>query len=131
MNTSSSPAVDGLYALARKNLTTALEAKFATLPVDMLSAHGKDLQVNTPDDSRTGTPAPGATSSTSSALPKVEEKKAAPAKVLNTGTVIVKGTFQASADDLFSLFTDEKRIPHWSRAPAQVFDFLKRLSSIS
>jgi len=120
LNTTSSSAVDGLYSLARKNLTTALETKLAELPSAMISAHGRDLQVATPDDSRTGTPAPGATSSTTAAAtPKVEEKKPANAKIVNTETVSVEATFQASADDLFNLFTDEKRIPLWSRAPAQ------------
>jgi len=34
--------------------------------------------------------------------------------------VEVEATFHASADDLFSLLTDEKRIPTWSRAQAKV-----------
>lgn len=33
----------------------------------------------------------------------------------------------AAADDLFGLLTDEKRIPMWTRAPAQVrFGLLRR-----
>lgn len=32
----------------------------------------------------------------------------------------VNATFQAAADDLFDLLTNEKKIPMWTRAPAQV-----------
>ena len=42
---------------------------------------------------------------------------------MNTSTVEVEATFMAAADDLFSLFTDEKRIPFWTRAPAQASPF--------
>jgi activator of HSP90 ATPase len=34
--------------------------------------------------------------------------------------VVKEATFMAAADDLFGLFTDERRIPSWTRAPAQV-----------
>jgi activator of HSP90 ATPase len=50
--------------------------------------------------------------------------------------VKVSSRFMASAEDLWNLFTDEGRIPMWSRAPAQVsasFDmvpFLIRYISI-
>ena len=40
-------------------------------------------------------------------------------KAHNTTTVTVDAHFMAAADDLFSLLTDEKRIPQWTRAPAQ------------
>jgi activator of HSP90 ATPase len=45
-------------------------------------------------------------------------KSSAPKKSLNTSDVIVEGNFQASADDLFALLTDEKRIPAWTRNAA-------------
>ena len=42
------------------------------------------------------------------------------AKAVNATTVSVEAAFMASADDLFSILTDEKRIPAWTRAPAKV-----------
>lgn len=48
------------------------------------------------------------------------KKVAASSQKINTSTIEVEATFHASADDLFSLLTDEKRIPMWSRAPAKV-----------
>lgn len=38
----------------------------------------------------------------------------------STATVEVKATLHASAEDIWGLLTDEKRIPMWSRAPAKV-----------
>lgn len=97
----------------------------------LVDTHGKDLTVST-DPSRSATPAPGnggasAAPSTSAAniaaaaasvvsQPARGEEK----KKVNSTTVTVDATFQASADDLFGLLTDEKRIPMWTRAPAQV-----------
>jgi activator of HSP90 ATPase len=46
-------------------------------------------------------------------------KAATKAKAVNTSDVKKSATFMAAADDLFSLLTDEKRIPMWTRAPAQ------------
>jgi len=85
--------------------------------------YGRDLTVSR-NPSRTGTPPPsnappsglGATTSqVSTPAPKPKPK---PAKV-NSTTVVVDAEFHASADDLFGLLTDEKRIPAWTRAPAQ------------
>lgn len=98
-----------------------LEAKFAKLPVDLIQVHGKDLTVASTDPSRSGTPAPqssAASASTLSAAPEPAVKKAQ--KATNTTTVSTEAIFMAAADDLFSLFTDEKRIPIWSRAAAKV-----------
>ena len=47
----------------------------------------------------------------------MKEKKE---KAINTSQVSVDATFAASADDLYSILTDEKRIPAWSRASAKV-----------
>jgi len=79
------------------------------------------------EPSPAGTPQNGAASparpasAAANPVPAVAAKpapvKKAPA--VNTETVVVTGNFQASASDLFSLFTDEKRIPMWSKAPAQ------------
>jgi activator of HSP90 ATPase len=104
-----------------------LEAKLATFPGAIIDTHGKDLTVSA-EPNRTGTPAPsGATlapapvASTSSSVAAATPKaKVAEKPKVNTTTVVVEAEFRASADDLFSLLTDEKRIPAWTRAPAQV-----------
>jgi activator of HSP90 ATPase len=90
--------------------------------VAIIDTHGKDLTVST-DTSRTGTPvptaAPAAAKAATAAAPSAPVKKPQP-KTVNTTTLTVEATFKASADDLFSILTDEKRIPSWSRAPAKV-----------
>ncbi|KAG6817796.1 hypothetical protein H0H87_003204 [Tephrocybe sp. NHM501043] len=120
LSTASSPSVEALYGLARSRLPSALETKFAEFPVALVDTHGKDLTVSG-DPSRAATPAPAGTppavASSSSPAP-VQPKKVEPKK-LNTKTVTVDANFQAPADDLFTLLTDEKRIPIWTRAAAQ------------
>ena len=37
-----------------------------------------------------------------------------------TATVEVRASLHASAEDIWGLLTDEKRIPMWSRSPAKV-----------
>ncbi|KIJ16962.1 hypothetical protein PAXINDRAFT_168398 [Paxillus involutus ATCC 200175] len=113
-------AVTALYAFAKARLPAALEAKFAEFPVAIIDKHGKDLTVSG-EPSRAGTPAPasgpnvvsGSTFSSTPAPPKPV------AKTLNTSKIIKEASFMAAADDLFGLLTDEKRIPSWTRAPAQ------------
>ena len=90
-----------------------------------MDVHGGDLTVSG-DPSRSGTPAPGtstsalvaalasSSSSTPAAIPKAQQKK------VNSTHVVVEADFQASAEDLFGLLTDAKRIPMWTRAPAEV-----------
>jgi len=122
LSTSSSPAVEVVFKLAKSKLPALLEAKLREFPQAILDTHGRDVIVSgAPDDSRAGTPAPPeapkaytpvlATNATTSTT---KSKKA-----INTATVRVEGRFMASADDLFSLLTNEARIPAWSRAPAQ------------
>ena len=111
-----------MFALARTRLPAALEAKLATFPVAIIDTHGKDLTVSA-DPSRSATPSnaaptpalPVASSSSSAPKPTAPEVK----NVKGT-TVVVQADFQASAADLYSLLTDEKRIPAWTRAPAKV-----------
>lgn len=79
------------------------------------------------EPSRSGTPvqSTNATSAipnitTTAPVPKPAAKSPPPkAATVNTSTVEVEATLMASADDLFSLFTDEKRIPIWTRAAAK------------
>ena len=110
-----------LFALAKEKLPTALEAKFAVFPVDLVDTHGKDIIVGPNETSRTGSPAPPSLSAPiSSGAPGPAKKVPASSQKINTTAVNVEATFHASANDLFSLLTDEKRIPMWSRAPAKV-----------
>ncbi|KAI0256563.1 activator of Hsp90 ATPase [Lactifluus subvellereus] len=116
----SSAEIAVLFELAKAKLPTALEAKFAAFPVDLVEAHGKDIIVGSNEPSRTGSPAPPPASATSnSAVPGPVKKAASSSQKINSSVVEVEATFHASADDLFSLLTDEKRIPMWSRAPAK------------
>ena len=121
LTSQSSPETTALFALAKSKLPTALEAKFAAFPVDLIDTHGKDIIVGSNEPSRTSSPAPPPASAPASSGASGRAKKAAaPSQKVNTSTVNVEATFQASADDLFSLLTDEKRIPMWSRAQAKV-----------
>ncbi|KAJ7350475.1 activator of Hsp90 ATPase [Mycena albidolilacea] len=120
--TASSPEVDAIFSLARSRLPTALETKFAEFAAALVETHGKDLTVSG-DPSRSGTPAPAASSSggaagasaAAPAAPKPAEKKSN----INTTKITVESSFMASADDLFGLLTDEKRIQLWTHASAQ------------
>ena len=124
LSTASSKPVDTLYQLAKKRLPVALEVKFAEFPAAIIETHAKDLTVSA-EPSRTGTPVQStnaaSAATTTAPAPKPVVKSPPPkTTTVNTSTVEVEATFMAAADDLFSLFTDEKRIPAWTRAPAQV-----------
>lgn len=107
--------------MAKKSLPPAIEAKLAAFPQAIIDTHGKDLTVSA-EPSRTGTPVPStpaekpAASVARSALSQPIRSGAG--ATVNTTTVTVSATFQAAADDLYSLLTDEKRIPSWTRAAA-------------
>lgn len=121
LSTSSSPSVDALFAFVKTRLPPALEAKFSEFPAAIINTHGKDLTVNG-EQSRTGTPASAVSEPATNASASTTVPKPAPVKKsqFNTSTVVKEASFMAAADDLFGLFTDEKRIPLWTRAPAQV-----------
>ncbi|KAL4077224.1 activator of Hsp90 ATPase [Scleroderma yunnanense] len=120
LKTESTPAVDVLYAFAKAHLPPALEAKFAELPSAMIDTHGKDLTISA-EPSRTGTPAPAPAAATNSNAATITAPKPPPVKKapVNTSQVVKEARFMAAADDLYSLLTDEGRIPSWTRAPAQ------------
>jgi len=122
LSTKSSKPVDALYQLAKARLPVALETKFAEFPAAIIETHGKDLTVSA-EPSRTGTPVQSTTVNSSTAAapaPKPVAKNPPPkTTTVDTSTVEVEATFMAAADDLFSLFTDEKRIPAWTRASAK------------
>jgi len=126
LSNASSAAVDAVFTLAKSRLPTALEAKFTEFANAIIEVHGKDLTVST-EPSRSGTPVASIAASTSAvssstlkASATIKPVKPVNAKkALNTTRVSVEATFMAAADDLFSILTDEKRIPLWTRAPAQ------------
>ena len=129
LSTEASSEVNAIFALAKSRLPTAIETKLATFPSAIIDAHGRDLTIST-DASRTGTPAPASTppsgpavAATSQTAASASVKRKADTVKVNSATVVVEAEFHAAADDLFSLLTDEKRIPIWTRAPAQVCRF--------
>ncbi|KAG9127599.1 hypothetical protein FRC07_011917, partial [Ceratobasidium sp. 392] len=117
LTSSSSPGVDGLYTLAKAKLPSLLEKRLNTFRAAMLDTHGKDLTViGTPNTTTPSTPAP---IPAGSPLSKPVSAKAVSQGITNATTVTVDASFMASANDLFELLTDEKKIPSWSRASAQ------------
>lgn len=124
--------MDALYNLAKTRLPIVIKEKLAEFPNALIDTHGKDLTVSG-EPSRSSTPhVPGQGASSSTSEPTTDQKMNKPvpapkAKAINTETVAISASFQASADDLFSILTDEKRIPHWSRASAQVRNSLDPL----
>ncbi|KAG1792208.1 activator of Hsp90 ATPase [Suillus plorans] len=123
LDTASSPEVNALFAFVKTRLPPALEAKFAEFPVALIDTHGKDLTVSG-QSSLPGTPPPSTeataatASSASTTVPKPAPVKQSQTNI-NTSSVVKEATFMAASDDLFGLFTDERRIPSWTRAPAQ------------
>ncbi|KAI6127695.1 activator of Hsp90 ATPase [Pisolithus croceorrhizus] len=123
LKTESSPAVDSLYAFAKARIPPALEAKFAEFPVAMIDTHGKDLTVSA-EPSRTGTPVstqavPAPVTSTGATTSAVSKPALAKKVAVNTSEIVKEAVFMAAADDLYSLLTDESRIPAWTRSGAQ------------
>ncbi|KAI6045615.1 activator of Hsp90 ATPase [Pisolithus marmoratus] len=123
LKTESSPAVDALYAFAKARIPPALEAKFAEFPVTMIDTHGKDLTVSA-EPSRTGTPvgtpvAPAPVTNSGTAASTVPKPARAKKVAVNTSEIVKEAMFMAAAEDLYSLLTDESRIPSWTRSGAQ------------
>jgi len=113
-----------LLQYIKKAYPDSLKEKFNAFRPALIAAHG---QPTSDSPSGTSTPNPAASSSYAPAPPAKSETKAdkpvasgSGSKVGNTATVEVKATLQASADDIWGLLTDEKRIPMWSRSAAKV-----------
>jgi activator of HSP90 ATPase len=121
LTSGSSKEADEVYRFAKSKLPAALETKFAEFPAALIDTHGQDLQVvGSNEPSRSASPAIPAPSAGTSTTPALPQKKKAESKPVNVKKVAVEASFQASADDLFGMLTDEKKIPMWSRAAAQV-----------
>jgi len=114
-----SESANALLAFAKAQLTPALEAKFNDFPSILMNTHGKDITVSAPNSqepSRSVTPV-GAVSSGVAPIAAQAKVTTAP-KGLNTTSLNVEANFMASSEDMFSILTDEKRIPHWSHNSA-------------
>jgi activator of HSP90 ATPase len=121
MTTTASEHANSLLALAKTRLPPALESKFNAFPSILMDIHGKDITVSAPNSqepSRSATPVTPA--STGNVPPSTQNKPATTSKGLNTTSLTVEASFMASADDMFTILTDEKRIPQWSRNSAVV-----------
>ena len=124
LKTASSAEVDAVYKLAKTRLPAAIEARLASFPSTIVEVHGKDVYIggtgsgtSTPSVVSAPSPAPAASSASASAKASSAPVKKT-SKPANTSTITVESSFQASADDLFNLLTDEKRIPAWTRNAA-------------
>ncbi|TFK30275.1 hypothetical protein FA15DRAFT_663667 [Coprinopsis marcescibilis] len=122
LKTARSPEVEAVFSLVKSRLQSAIETKLATLPSSIIEVHGKDVYIG--GNSGTATPVQGtatppvASGSAANPAPAPAAPAKKPAKATNTTVVSVEAQFQASADDLFDLLTDEKKIPAWTRNAA-------------
>lgn len=140
----SGAAVDEVYAFVRKAFPPALKAALNGFREQLLVAHGI---FETPAGSGASTPAAFREAYSPAPPGEVREKKAAPAAAaaaaapapastpagsskpapkedktdtLKTATVEVSATMQASAEDMWTILTDEARVPMWSRSAAKI-----------
>ncbi|OCF40485.1 chaperone activator [Kwoniella heveanensis CBS 569] len=121
----SRPSSD-LLSYIKSSFPSVLSEKMNTFRADLLAAHGNPSSGDA-SPSPSGTSTPTASSSyapappTKAPEPKKEEAPQEQKKdVGKTVTVEVKADLQASADDLWSLLTDENKIPMWSRSAAKI-----------
>jgi len=120
LTTARSPPVDAVFTLAKAKLPPALESKFSAFATAIIDTHGGELTVSGTSTPNTGTSTPTLAQTAAKATAPAPTKVAKnDEKAVNTARVTVEATFMAAADDLFSILTDEKRIPAWTRAPAQ------------
>jgi activator of HSP90 ATPase len=106
---------------AKARLVPDLEAKFEEFPSVLMNIHGKDITVSAPNSqepSRSTTPVVPAVATATAIRPN--KATTTTQKGLNTTSLTVEANFMASVEDMFSILTDEKRIPSWSRASAVV-----------
>jgi activator of HSP90 ATPase len=105
------------YISTKKILPPQLKELFSRFQNALIDVHGKDLLKSDEGAASPGsgasTPVVAAPSSSAAASSSSTSKSttATPAgSKLNTSTVKVQGSFQASADDLWSLLTDERKV---------------------
>lgn len=126
---SSSADADDVLAFVRKSLAPVLEERLNGFRAELLTAHGIfEGASNAPSGASTPalqsySPAPPGEVRSKASTPAPSTKPTSPApeaKSLKTVTVEVNAQLQASADDLWSILTDENRVPMWSRAAAKI-----------
>ncbi|KAK8864309.1 hypothetical protein IAR55_001556 [Kwoniella newhampshirensis] len=121
---SSGPSSD-LLSYLRSSIPPVLKEKFNSFRPALIEAHGRPSDAS-PSASGASTPTPAASSSSHTPAPPAKapeadkKKEESTTKVGKTVTVEVKADLQASADDLWGLLTDEKKIPMWSRSAAKL-----------
>lgn len=127
----SSAEASELLAYVRKAFPPVISERFNAFRGELLNAHGifTDAHI-TPGASGASTPvsvAARATESYSPAPPGEVRAKATPSPapkpkeaLTKTSTVEVTANLQASADDLWSLLTDQNRVPMWTRSAAKI-----------
>ncbi|WOO77089.1 putative protein [Vanrija pseudolonga] len=124
---SGSSDADDVLAFARKSLAPVLEERLNGFRLELLTAHGIfEGASNAPSGASTPalqsySPAPPGEVRSKASTPAPKPATPAPeATSLKTVTVEVNAQLQASADDLWSILTDENRVPMWSRAAAKI-----------
>jgi len=115
LTTTVSDAANELLNFAKARLIPDLEAKFEEFPSILMNIHGKDITVSAPNSQE---PSRSATPVASAILPNATTQVSNVSKGLNTTSLTVEANFMASASDMFSILTDEKRIPQWTRNSA-------------
>lgn len=114
----------------RSAFPSVLEAKLNEFPKALIAANGLDGGAAGASSSGTSSPsgsaaAPGRYSPLPPGevrQPKSEAKSQTAPRVVNSASVNVEARLQVSAEDLWELLTDERKIPMWARSPAEVRD---------
>ncbi|MCJ1339891.1 hypothetical protein MMC09_005183 [Bachmanniomyces sp. S44760] len=116
--------------LVRSKMVPQLRKKLHRLGPDMIAEHGKDLQhsspssgVSTPTTTTTAstaaqTNAKPSTSNLSNTKTSINEKGTS----INTTTVTSTEEFRTTAQELYTTFTDPKRLSAFTRAPPTIFE---------
>lgn len=134
----SSAAPPAFTSFLRSSFPSVLEAKLNEFPKALIAANGLDGgSGGGASSSGTNTPSGGASAAAAAApgryspLPPGEVRQPKPdaksqqqstsrTPTINSASVNVEARLQVSADDLWELLTDERKIPMWARSPAEV-----------
>ncbi|KAI9639523.1 activator of Hsp90 ATPase [Dioszegia hungarica] len=129
LSSTSTKDAQSLLATLRKAFPAALTPKLNTFRPELLATHGNPSDGASSPASASGTSTPAAyapappTKAADAAKPAAAAaapKAAAGGYSGSTSTVEVTAQLQASAEDIWGLLTDEKRIPMWSRSNAKM-----------
>ncbi|WRT66256.1 uncharacterized protein IL334_003209 [Kwoniella shivajii] len=125
VTSSSSGPSSELLSHIKSSFPSILAQKLNTFRAELLAAYGNPTGDDSPSQSGTSTPQPGSSNYAPAPPAKaveVEKRTETESKkdVGKTVTVEAKADLQASADDLWGLLTDEKKVPMWSRSAAKI-----------